>query len=248
MFWKMRVGMGDAVFAPFYEVLKRRGVKFRFFHRLENVGHCRGRGRLVFGSCRPPRLHRAGQGQRRSRVCSARRRGGLPCWPAQPDFKQLQNGAKLAREEPDFESDWDSSCAAKKTLKVGRDFDFVVLGIGIGAVPRTCAEILQRDERWRAMVEHVKTVETQAFQVWLKETVQALGWDGPPVTLSGYVHPFNTWADMRQTLPMEEWPVATARRRLLLQRVGRRSVTRPAARRLSNAAQRRGQTQRDSVS
>jgi uncharacterized protein with NAD-binding domain and iron-sulfur cluster len=92
-------------------------------------------------------------------------------------------------------------------LKVGRDFDFVVLGIGIGAIPRTCREILQRDERWRAMVEHVKTVETQAFQIWLTETVQSLGWDGPPVTLSGYVHPFNTWADMRQTLPMERWPI-----------------------------------------
>ena len=36
-FWKMRRGMGDVVFAPFYEVLRRRGVKFKFFHRLENV-------------------------------------------------------------------------------------------------------------------------------------------------------------------------------------------------------------------
>ena len=26
LFWKMRAGMGDVVFAPFYEVLKRRGV------------------------------------------------------------------------------------------------------------------------------------------------------------------------------------------------------------------------------
>ena len=37
LFWKMRSGMGDIVFAPFYEVLKKRGVRFRFFHRLENV-------------------------------------------------------------------------------------------------------------------------------------------------------------------------------------------------------------------
>src|SRR5271166_6839474 len=35
--WKMRAGMGDIVFAPFYEVLRRRGVSFRFFHRLLNV-------------------------------------------------------------------------------------------------------------------------------------------------------------------------------------------------------------------
>ncbi len=37
LLWKMRAGMGDVVFAPFYEVLKRRGVTFKFFHRLENV-------------------------------------------------------------------------------------------------------------------------------------------------------------------------------------------------------------------
>ena len=207
MFWKMRVGMGDAVFAPFYEVLKRRGVKFRFFHRLENVGvaensddsasaHVDSLDFIVQAKVK-------GDGEYAPLVDVA----GLPCWPAQPDFGQLQNGAKLARERRDFESDWDTSCAAKKTLKVGRDFDFVVLGIGIGAIPRTCPEILRRDERWRAMVEHVKTVETQAFQVWLNESTQTLGWDGPSVTLSGYVHPFNTWADMRQTLPMEQWSV-----------------------------------------
>src|SRR5262245_8589913 len=30
-FWKMQSGMGDVVFAPLYEVLKRRGVRFEFF-------------------------------------------------------------------------------------------------------------------------------------------------------------------------------------------------------------------------
>ncbi len=36
-FWKMNGGMGDVVFAPLYEVLKRRGVQFSFFHRLTSV-------------------------------------------------------------------------------------------------------------------------------------------------------------------------------------------------------------------
>ena len=35
--WKMRAGMGDVVFAPFYEALRRRGATFKFFHRLRNV-------------------------------------------------------------------------------------------------------------------------------------------------------------------------------------------------------------------
>jgi uncharacterized protein with NAD-binding domain and iron-sulfur cluster len=37
IFWKMRAGMGDIVFAPLYEVLKNRGVSFKFFHRLTNL-------------------------------------------------------------------------------------------------------------------------------------------------------------------------------------------------------------------
>jgi uncharacterized protein with NAD-binding domain and iron-sulfur cluster len=37
LLWKMHAGMGEVVFAPFYEVLKRRGVSFEFFHRLEQV-------------------------------------------------------------------------------------------------------------------------------------------------------------------------------------------------------------------
>lgn len=36
--WRMRAGMGDVVFAPLYEALRRRGVRFEFFHRLTNVG------------------------------------------------------------------------------------------------------------------------------------------------------------------------------------------------------------------
>ena len=37
LFWKMRAGMGDVVFAPLYQALRRRGVQFRFFHRLDDL-------------------------------------------------------------------------------------------------------------------------------------------------------------------------------------------------------------------
>jgi uncharacterized protein with NAD-binding domain and iron-sulfur cluster len=56
------------------------------------------------------------------------------------------------------------------------------------------------------MVMHVRTVATQAFQVWLREDVATLGWPGPPVALSGFVKPFDTWADMTHLLPLERWP------------------------------------------
>src|SRR5690606_29048760 len=35
IFWEMQAGMGDTIFTPLYEVLKRRGVKFEFFHKVK---------------------------------------------------------------------------------------------------------------------------------------------------------------------------------------------------------------------
>ena len=37
LFWRMKAGMGDVVFAPMYLALRLRGVKFRFFHRLDDI-------------------------------------------------------------------------------------------------------------------------------------------------------------------------------------------------------------------
>ena len=34
-FWKMTAGMGDVVIAPLYQALRRRGVDFEFFHRVD---------------------------------------------------------------------------------------------------------------------------------------------------------------------------------------------------------------------
>jgi uncharacterized protein with NAD-binding domain and iron-sulfur cluster len=57
------------------------------------------------------------------------------------------------------------------------------------------------------MVDHVRTVPTQAFQLWLRAEMSELGWRGDPVTLSGFVTPFDTWADMRHLIARERWPV-----------------------------------------
>ena len=207
MFWKMRAGMGDVVFAPFHEVLRRRGVAFRFFHRLENVGLAEPDAAEPGGKPYVRTLHFdvqaevAGGGEYRPLVDVK----GLPCWPARPDYAQLADGARLRDEGVDFESHWDRRHVGTTTLEVGQDFDFVVLGVGIGAVPHVCREILARDARWRAMVEHVKTVASQAFQVWLDEDMAALGWREPPITLSAFAKPFDTWADMRHLVAAEDW-------------------------------------------
>lgn len=202
LFWKMRAGMGEVVFAPLYETLRRRGVRFEFFHRLENVGLSSGEQPHVATLDFDVQALVAG-GAPYAPLIDV---GGLPCWPAQPDFDQLLDGARLREEGWDFESFWDRRRVAQKRLEVGQDFDFVVLGVGIGAVPHVCSELLARDQRWRDMCQHVKTVATQAGQAWLTEDLPGLGWPLPSVTLSGFVEPFDTWADMSHLLPRELWP------------------------------------------
>jgi uncharacterized protein with NAD-binding domain and iron-sulfur cluster len=207
-FWKMQSGMGDVVFAPFYEVLKKRGVKFEFFHRLTNVAlapadaetapHVR---ELEFDV-----QARVKEGADYRPLIDVR---GLPCWPSSPDWEQLEDGAQLRADNRAFESHWDSRRVSTRALKVQEDFDLVVLAIGLGAVPHVARELVEKSERWQTMVRTCKTVSTQAFQLWMTVDMKELGWSSPPINVSGFVEPFDTWADMRQLIAEESFEAPT---------------------------------------
>ena len=204
LFWRMSAGMGDVVFAPLYQVLKRRGVRFEFFHRLRNLGlSAREKDESPFVEALhfDVQAHVKDQGEYQPLVEVHK----VPSWPAQPDYSQLAGGAALKRQKRAFESAGETRRAGSKTLRVGRDFDFVVLGVSIGALPDVAPELLERSAAWRDMVRHVKTVPTQAFQLWMKNDLGELGWPHGSVNLSGFVEPFDTWADMSHLIPEESW-------------------------------------------
>jgi uncharacterized protein with NAD-binding domain and iron-sulfur cluster len=211
LFWKMQGGMGDVVFAPLYEALKARGVKFEFFHKLVNTGMAGGRGTGDKGTGDTPHV-----ASLTFDVQASMRTGtynplvnydGVDCWPAEPVWSQLRDGELLQARGTDFESFWEHTRVGRKRLECGRDFDFVVIGISVAALPYACEEILARDARWQRMVEEVKTVPTQALQLWLKPDLKALGWNESPPNLSAFVDPFDTWADMSHLVAVENWPV-----------------------------------------
>jgi uncharacterized protein with NAD-binding domain and iron-sulfur cluster len=203
-FFRLQAGMGDVVFAPFYEVLRRRGVRFNFFHRLRHLRLAPAE-RIAPGEL--PFVERL-EFEEQARIRNGAEYeplvdiDGLPCWPSTPRWEQLENGEAMRGR--DFESHSDQGGTAK-ALRVGADFDFIVLAVGLGAVPHVCAELVARDARWRAMVDHVKTVPTQAFQIWLNEDMATLGRPGEPLNVSGFVEPFDTWADMAHLIPREQW-------------------------------------------
>jgi len=208
VFWKMQAGMGDVVFAPLYEVLRRRGVRFEFFHRVDEV-------ETLPIAPSPSSLERHLVSRVRMTVQVTPRDdiyaplvdvGGLPCWPSAPRHEQLVEGEQLARDGVDLECPWSPwPGVGAKVLERGRDFDDVIFGISLGAVAHLCPGLVARDPAWRRMVDRVKTVATQAVQLWLEPTLEQLGWRHPSPVIDAYDDPFNTWADMSFLLRREAW-------------------------------------------
>ncbi len=202
IFWKMTAGMGDVVFAPMYQVLVQRGVQFEFFHRVDALHVAADR--MNIDAISVGRQVALAPG--RDRYDPLVRVGDLPCFPAAPLIDQLDADDAVA-DQP-LESHWCSwPDAEARVLRRGEDFDSVVLAIPVGAAPLLCRELIDDRPEWREMVDHLATVATQSFQIWLREDEPALGWDRPGVTISAYEQPFSTWASMPQLIDAERWPV-----------------------------------------
>jgi uncharacterized protein with NAD-binding domain and iron-sulfur cluster len=198
----MQAGMGDAVFAPMYEVLKRRGVQFRFFHRVKNLRLARDRRSIASIEM----ARQVDLVDPDAEYAPLKDVHGLPCWPAEPLHEQIRDPDRWRGQ--DLESFFASTKDADPdvVLHTGADFDRIVFGIPLGSVPYICAELIAHNPRWKAMVDTIRTVQTESFQVWVSATARQLGWRMPSGDLAGYVDPFNTFADMPQLIQRESWP------------------------------------------
>jgi uncharacterized protein with NAD-binding domain and iron-sulfur cluster len=209
IFWEMQAGMGDAVMAPLYAVLRRRGVKFRFFHRVESLG-LSDDGRDI-AAIRIARQATVKKGEYRPLIAVK----GLPCWPNHPRYEQLVEGDDLQRGGIDLESPWSRwKDVETLTLRKGHEFDQIILGITLGPLKTICAELIAVSPAWRQMVEHLKTVQTLGVQMWLTRDRKELGWTMPAPLMTGYAQLLNTWGDFSHLLPREAWPAETAPRSL----------------------------------
>ena len=203
-FWEMMAGMGDTVFAPLYEVLRRRGVDFRFFHRAAEV---RAGGPGAVDEVVIEQQARTKGGLPYEPLVDVK---GLPCWPNAPQVDKLDLDAhqrttmlERRRELEASQSTWPGS--TRIVLKAGRDFDHVVLGTSIAPLVEIAPSLLAHSPRLDNAVRQLKTVCTLAMQLWTRPSAEQLGWRSPPPILTAYGKPMDTWADMSHVLAWEDW-------------------------------------------
>lgn len=212
--WKMQGAMGDVVITPLYQLLKRRGVKFEFFHKVKQL-HLN-EAQDAIASITLERQVNLKQPEREYQPLIRVKQ--LLCWPSEPLYEQInpEEAKKLQAEKINLESHW-SPWKNVETIELkaeNGDFDLVVLGISLAALPPICEEFFKVDpeknknnpaRKWHDMCKQIKTVTTQGGQLWLKPTLPQLGWQGDSPVLGAYVEPLDVYANMSDLLPKENW-------------------------------------------
>ena len=200
--WKFPAGMGDGLIAPLYEVLKRRGVRFQFFHRIAAL-------KLNREGTRVEEIRVERQATSRQVYEPLISVKGVPCWPGAPRYELLEEGEELKQRNIDLESVWaDWRPVKTTTLRVGKDFDVAVLGISLGGLKNTCAELIAAEPQWRKMVENVASVQTIVSRCWYNIGLKDLGWEQPPPWLTAFAPPMSTWADQSESIASENWDIS----------------------------------------
>jgi uncharacterized protein with NAD-binding domain and iron-sulfur cluster len=207
LMFRMEAGMGDIVATPFYEVLKARGVKFKFFHRVKELSVDGARVNRITITKQAKLVDESNEYQPLVEV------SGIPCWPSKPLYDQLENGAELAKDsDVDFESAWSAPWKdeSEVVLELGQDFDKIILAASIAALRDIAQPMLRANPALQDSVDNVLTAQTQALQLWVSKTTTDLGWVRPgdvtedPV-LGAYYEPIDTWADMSDLIVREDW-------------------------------------------
>lgn len=204
-----RAGSGETVLAPVYKALKELGVKFEFFHKVEKLNLADDLQSIASVDINVQAT--AKDGAEYDPLVGPIK--GLMCWPAKPKYELLEEGEGLAAGDINLESWWTPwQNVGQKELRAGVDFDHLVLGISLGAVPYICESLINNSPAWRNMTSEIETVQTQAMQLWFNEPVkgylnQSVTIPPPNEWIAGtYAIPIQGQAEFTDLLQMEDWP------------------------------------------
>jgi uncharacterized protein with NAD-binding domain and iron-sulfur cluster len=194
--------VGDSIIAPMYQVLKNRGVRFMYFHRVQELMPSAD-GTTIDAFTVEQQVTMA-SGDPASYDPFLIMPNGRPVWPNQPMDAQIVDPPAYQNQLMSF---YAPNSGNISTLRRGADFDTVVLAIPVAANRWSCAQLMTQKPAWNAMINNLTTTETQSLRLWLHPTVEAMGWEFGQAVLSGYFQPLSTWEDARQLVDAETWPV-----------------------------------------
>jgi uncharacterized protein with NAD-binding domain and iron-sulfur cluster len=183
--YKMRLGMGECVFIPLYRVLKERGVKFEFFHRVTDLLPNALGNRIERIEFQRQAELAAGVSEYDPLIDAPSRNGEWtwPVWPDKPKRDLLDKASLPGAGDPGMESAWSAHPGTKVAINdrksgqaEGETFDRVILAIPPGAHRLIAGKLMEGYGRFRRMVETTSTIRTMAFQVWVSGAENGLGW------------------------------------------------------------------------
>jgi uncharacterized protein with NAD-binding domain and iron-sulfur cluster len=209
IFYTLREPMGDFLFAPLYSYLRKRGVTFKFFHRLDAL-HLSKAGteieEIVLG--RQVKLKNPNAEYEPLIDVPGK---NFKSWPTHPDYAQIENGNAL--KDYDLESDWTDWPDADEPLTLRRrstgdqpsasdTFDLAILAVGFGSLPSICSELSSHyPDTWGQCLDKVQTTQTLALQLWLTKDTGQLGWHDPRTVMVGFARETEKWS----CAPVHSW-------------------------------------------
>lgn len=219
--WRFAGGTADVIVSPIYQVLKKRGVDFKFFHEVEQI-HYAENGEIEKVTIGKQVNLKSGLDE----FNPIQFLKGLYVWAEHPfwQWDELANQIDPTQLEAlkngnngkgtNLLSAWSGWKNETFEMTKGNDFDQIVLAIPVDGLKFICKEIIEKDKKWKDMVDNVKTVQTQAVQLWLKKDLKELGFDygkwgieeGDLTITDTYANPINSWSDFTDLIKWENWP------------------------------------------
>ncbi|MCA9704447.1 MAG: NAD(P)-binding protein [Myxococcales bacterium] len=218
--YEFRYSCPQTLFTPYYKALRKLGVEFRFFHRVDQLRVERdGDERTLVGiRLRKQATVKAGPGAYEPLWLPPipDNPPHLPPWPDRPDYEQLQEGTRL--HEHDLEDAWSAWPGVEDVeLRQGEDFDLCVCGMSLGAIPSVVEDLVDRRspaycEPWARMIHGMETCQTISMQLWMERPeaqLYALP-DRPEVPphrglLTEYAAPEPSFGNLSHLIEHEGW-------------------------------------------
>ena len=172
-YFKQQGGDGDITFAPMYEVLRKWGVSFKFFHKVEELNLNINNPKLVEQIRVTKQVEL--ENEEYYPLINVK---GLPSWPNEPKYEEIvtEQANLLKKHDIDLESFWTRWPSIYKNyfkqplpeiiLKRGQDFDIIIFGIPIGSLSYLCSELLEVSQSLRDTNKHIGRTASVQLQLW----------------------------------------------------------------------------------